>query len=145
MAVELDVSHPGFLGPGEGERHARETRALTIKVGREELALVEFELEPGFEGPRPHIHKLHVDSFYVLEGEPRFQVGDEILRGGPGAYVAAPPGAVHSFSNPGPGRARLLNVHAPSCGFHEYVRVMGRTEGELDEATNARYDVYELD
>jgi hypothetical protein len=29
---------------------------------------------------------------------------------------------VHSFSNPGPGRARLLNVHAPSRDFHESLR-----------------------
>jgi quercetin dioxygenase-like cupin family protein len=111
-----------FLRPGEGERLESETRIATIKIGREELALVEFELEPGFDGPDPHTHDDHVDSFYVLEGEPEFVVEDERIRLGAGSYVAAPVGVVHTFSNPGPDRARLLNVHAPSRGFHEWLR-----------------------
>ena len=39
--------------PGEGERLEGKTPIATIKIGREELALIEFELEPGFEGPGP--------------------------------------------------------------------------------------------
>jgi mannose-6-phosphate isomerase-like protein (cupin superfamily) len=111
-----------FLEPGEGERLEGKTRIATIKIGREELALIEFELEPGFDGPDPHTHDDQVDSFYVLDGEPEFVVGDEQLRLGAGSYVAAPIGVVHTFSNPGPDRARLLNIHAPSCGFHEWLR-----------------------
>jgi quercetin dioxygenase-like cupin family protein len=112
------------IGPGEGDRLESETRVATIKVGRDELALVEFELEPGFEGPDPHTHDDHVDSFYVLEGEPEFLVEDERLRLGAGSYVAAPTGVLHAFSNPGPDRARLLNVHAPSRDFHDDLRRM---------------------
>ena len=97
-------------------------RIATIKIGREELSLIEFELEPGFEGPDSHTHADHVDSFYVLEGEPEFLVEDKRFRLGAGSYVAAPLGVVHTFSNPGPDRARLLNVHAPSVGFHERLR-----------------------
>jgi quercetin dioxygenase-like cupin family protein len=113
-----------FLLPGEGERLEGKNRIATIKIGREELTLIEFELEPGFEGPDPHTHDDHVDSFYVLEGEPEFQVDDRQFRLGPGSYVAAPIGVVHAFSNPGPDRARLLNVHAPSRDFHESLRRM---------------------
>ena len=113
-----------FLGPGEGERLEGTTRIATIKVGREELALIEFELEPGFVGPDPHSHDDHIDSFYVLDGEPEFLVGGETLRLGSGSFVAAPLGAVHAFSNPGPDRARLLNIHAPSVGFHEWLRTV---------------------
>jgi mannose-6-phosphate isomerase-like protein (cupin superfamily) len=111
-----------FLGPGEGERLEGNTRIATIKVGREELALIEFELEPGFDGPGPHTHDDHVDSFYVLDGEPEFFVCGETLRLGPGSYVAAPIGVEHTFSNPGPHRARLLNIHTPSRGFHDWLR-----------------------
>jgi len=110
------------LSSGEGERLDENNRIATIKIGRDELALVEFELDPGFDGPDPHAHDDHVDSFYVLEGEPEFLMGEERLRLGAGSYIAAPIGVVHTFGNPGPGRARLLNVHAPSCGFHEYLR-----------------------
>jgi mannose-6-phosphate isomerase-like protein (cupin superfamily) len=112
------------LGPGEGERLEGNSRVATIKIGREELSLIEFELEPGFEGPEPHTHSDHVDSFYVLDGETEFLLCDRKLRLGPGSFVAAPIGAVHTFANPGPGRARLLNLHAPSHGFHDYLRGM---------------------
>jgi mannose-6-phosphate isomerase-like protein (cupin superfamily) len=83
---------------------------------------VESDLGPGFDGPRPHRHDDHVDSFYVLEGEPEFLMGEKKVRLGAGSFVAAPIGVVHTFSNPGPGRARLLNVHAPSRGFHDFLR-----------------------
>jgi quercetin dioxygenase-like cupin family protein len=113
-----------FLSPGEGARLEGKNRIATIKIGRDELSLIEFELEPGFEGPDSHTHADHVDSFYVLEGEPEFLLGDERLRLGAGSYVAAPTGVVHAFTNPGPDRARLLNVHAPSRDFHESLRRM---------------------
>jgi mannose-6-phosphate isomerase-like protein (cupin superfamily) len=110
------------LGPGEGERLEASTRIATIKIGREKLALIEFELEPGFDGPQPHHHDDHIDSFYVLEGEPEFLLEGERVRLAAGSFVAAPIGVVHTFSNPGPERARLLNIHAPSTGFHNALR-----------------------
>jgi quercetin dioxygenase-like cupin family protein len=113
-----------YLPPGDGERLETNTRVATIKVGRDELALVEFELEPGFVGPDPHSHDDHIDSFYVLEGQPEFLAGDETVRLGPGSFVAAPLGFRHTFGNPGPDRVRLLNIHAPSRGFHEFLRSM---------------------
>lgn len=117
----LPGSNAVLLGTGEGERLETRTRVATIKVGREELALIEFELKPGFEGPEPHAHDDHVDAFYVLEGEAEFQMGDEKLLLGAGSFVAAPPGVLHTFSG-GPGPSRLLNVHAPSVGFHDWLR-----------------------
>jgi quercetin dioxygenase-like cupin family protein len=120
----LPGSNAILLHAGDGERLEANQRTATIKIGREELSLIEFELEPGFEGPEPHTHDDHVDSFYVLDGEAEFQLGDEKLRLGAGSFVAAPPGVVHTFSG-GPGRSRLLNVHAPSAGFHEWLREVG--------------------
>jgi quercetin dioxygenase-like cupin family protein len=112
------------LHAGEGERLEAKTRVATIKIGREELALIEFELEPSFQGPDPHTHDDHVDSFYVLEGEAEFTFGEESVMLGPGSFVAAAPGVVHTFTA-GPGPSRLLNIHAPSVGFHEWLRSLG--------------------
>jgi quercetin dioxygenase-like cupin family protein len=106
---------------GEGEQLESEHRVATIKVGRDELAMLEFEIEPGFEGPPPHTHDDHVDSFYVLDGETEFMVDGETLLLGPGSFVAAPPGVEHTFAC-GPGPSRMLNVHAPSVDFHEWMR-----------------------
>jgi len=117
-----DPTDAVLLGTGEGERLNGPHRVATIKVGREELAMIEFELEPGFEGPDPHAHDDHIDSFYVLDGEVTFLMDGETIRLGAGSFVAAPLGVEHAFSNPGPGRARVLNVHAPSTDFHERLR-----------------------
>jgi mannose-6-phosphate isomerase-like protein (cupin superfamily) len=111
-----------FLNAGEGERLQANNRVSTIKIDRDELSLIEFELEPGFEGPDPHTHDDHVDSFYVLESETDFLMENETLRLGAGSFVAAPTGVEHTFWNSGPERARLLNVHAPSSGFHDFLR-----------------------
>ncbi len=118
----LPASDAVLLRPGEGEHLPGETLFPTIKIGRDELSLVEFELRAGFKGPEPHTHDDHVDSFYVLEGEPEFLMDGETLRLGSGSFVAAPIGLVHTFSNPGPEPARVLNIHAPSSGFHDFLR-----------------------
>lgn len=124
--VEPGSGRPGseavVNAAGEGERLDGPNRVATIKVGLEEIAMIEFELQPGFEGPDPHEHDDHIDSFYVLDGEVQFLIDGETLRLGAGSFVAAPLGVVHTFSNPGPGHARVLNVHAPSVGFHERLR-----------------------
>jgi mannose-6-phosphate isomerase-like protein (cupin superfamily) len=110
-----------LLASGEGERLESSTRVATIKVGRDELSLIEFELGPGYQGPDLHTHEDHVDAFYVLAGEAEFMFEGETLTAGPGTFVAAPLGVEHTFSG-GAGPSRLLNIHAPSGGFHEWLR-----------------------
>jgi quercetin dioxygenase-like cupin family protein len=117
-----EPSEAVFLRPGEGERLDANNRVATIKAGREELALIEFELHPGFEGPDPHSHTDHIDSFYVLEGEADFLVEDGWHRLPAGSFVGAPIGVRHTFATRDGQRARLLNIHAPSTGFHERLR-----------------------
>jgi mannose-6-phosphate isomerase-like protein (cupin superfamily) len=51
-------------------------------------------------------------------------MGEETLRLGPGSFVAAPIGFVHTFGNPGNEPARVLNMHAPSRGFHDWLRTV---------------------
>jgi quercetin dioxygenase-like cupin family protein len=109
------------LHAGEGEALPGQTLFLTIKIGRDELSVIEFRLEPDFTGPEPHVHDDHVDSFYVLEGETEFVADGETLVLGTGSFIAAPPGVVHTFRAAGR-RSRVLNVHAPSRGFHDWLR-----------------------
>ena len=114
-----------LLRGGEGERLAANHRFATIKIGRPELALIEFELEPAFEGPGLHDHDDHVDAFFVIDGEAAFTMNGERFVGGAGTFVAATRGAPHSFTSSG-ARARLLNIHAPSTGFHDRLREMSQ-------------------
>ena len=106
-----------LIGPDDGERISRGAGDHRILVELPELEIVELRFGPDFEGVGPHSHADHVDSFYVLEGEAEFVLGDETVRAGPGSYVAAPIGAVHGFRNVGAGELRMLNVHAPNTGF----------------------------
>ena len=130
MAVQLDEGHAIFLGPGEGESIPGKHRDFVVKAERDELEVIEFACDPQFGPVPPHVHPDKVDSFYILEGELEFTIGEETVRAGPGSYVAAPPGVRHGFRNPGPGRARFLNVHAPSDGFIGRVRREANPEPE---------------
>jgi quercetin dioxygenase-like cupin family protein len=111
-----------LVGADGGERVARGARYHRILAELPELEAIELRFGPEFEGVEPHSHPDHVDSFYVLEGEVEFTVGDEIVRVGPGSYVAAPIGVVHGFRNAGHDELRMLNVHAPNTGFAARLR-----------------------
>jgi mannose-6-phosphate isomerase-like protein (cupin superfamily) len=124
----------------EGEVLTGPERLLRVKVSRDELDVLEFEVGPDYEGPGPHFHKRHVDSFYVLEGELEFTVDGETVRAPAGTYVAAPLGVVHSFTNPGPGRAHFLNIHAPDLGFVDLQRARDRGEDPDPE----QFDVWNV-
>jgi quercetin dioxygenase-like cupin family protein len=110
------------IPPDDGERLRRGDSTYRVLAELAELEAVELTFEPGWEGVDPHSHDDHVDSFYVLEGEVEFVVGERTLRGGAGTYVAIPRGVVHGFRNAGPGRIRVLNVHAPAVGFIDRLR-----------------------
>jgi mannose-6-phosphate isomerase-like protein (cupin superfamily) len=129
--------NPIVVGPGEGERLSDEH---LIKVALPELDLIEFTVGPEYQGPGPHFHEHHVDSFFVLEGELDFVAGSDVLRAGPGTSVAVPPGVVHSFTNAGPGGARFLNFHTPG-GFAEYMRARFRG----DDPDPAEFDIHDVD
>jgi quercetin dioxygenase-like cupin family protein len=105
------------IGADGGERVGRGARYHRILAELPELEAIELRFGPDFEGVDPHTHPDHVDSFFVLEGEAEFVVGDQVVRAGPGSYVAAPIGVVHGFRNAGDGELRMLNVHAPNTGF----------------------------
>lgn len=110
---------PQLLGPGEGE----EIRpGFHIKIGRPELVMTEFRYAPGEQGPPRHVHRHHADAFYVLEGRLEITLDDELRILGAGGFVLIPPLLIHSFRNPGPDSARAINIHAPGCGFDEYLR-----------------------
>jgi mannose-6-phosphate isomerase-like protein (cupin superfamily) len=111
-----------LLGPDEGERVPRGDRFHRVLAELPELEVFELQFGPDFDGVEPHSHSDHVDSFYVLEGEVEFTMGDEVVRAGPGTWVAAPIGVRHGFRNAGSGELRMLNVHGPNTGFGQRLR-----------------------
>ena len=129
------MDEPIALRPDEGN---------PVKADRPELSLLETTFDPG-SGVEPHFHKGHSDSFYVLEGELEFHVGDESFTATPGSYVLAPPNVVHYFRNVRDTPARVLNLHTPG-GFARYRRELAelREQGiEPDIAFFERHDVFD--
>jgi mannose-6-phosphate isomerase-like protein (cupin superfamily) len=107
--------------------------ALVLESPRRTIrALCEHELmdvtwsryAAGELGPDPHIHRRHVDAFFVIDGELEFDVGPELaaVRARAGTFVLVPPLVVHTFANTIGATATWLNFHAPSTGFLAYVR-----------------------
>jgi len=112
-------------GPGEGDTLTLGPNGLVFKTevgdGDGTFYLGEMTLAPSFPGPVPHRHAEHLDSFFVLEGTLTLQLGDDQAETPAGSYAVAPPGSVHTFSNPGKGTVRALNIMGPA-GFEQYLK-----------------------
>jgi quercetin dioxygenase-like cupin family protein len=74
------------------------------------ISLIIDESEPG-QGPRLHRHA-YDETWVVQVGNITFQLGDKRLKAGPGDVAIIPPGVPHKFSNDGPGRSRIVCIHA---------------------------------
>ncbi len=107
----------------------------------EEIGISELWSDPGGLSPPPHLHRRHVESFYVLEGEMTFTVGGRELRAEAGSWVQVPPGVPHTFALTGTRPVRLLDLHTPSCGFGTFLRGLHQASSD-DElaAVRAAFD-----
>jgi mannose-6-phosphate isomerase-like protein (cupin superfamily) len=114
----LDRAVPLARGPGGGRRFILPTRGHgTVKIAGNEsgstLSAFELVLEPG-EGPGAHVHSREHEIWYVLEGEFRFLLGDELVRQAAGGLAFGPRGLPHTFQNISPGTGRLLVITGPA-------------------------------
>ena len=78
-----------------------------------QYAMFEAVVRPG-GGPPPHIHSREEESFYVLEGEITFQVGDDRFVAKAGTFANMPVGSLHSFRNDTDKLARMIISVAPA-------------------------------
>jgi quercetin dioxygenase-like cupin family protein len=102
----------------------REQREVLLLDTRPELTVTWSRYAAGERGPDLHLHREHVDAFYVLSGELTFERGAErervVLRAG--EYLAVPPHVPHGFANESGAETTWLNFHAPDAGFATYMR-----------------------
>jgi quercetin dioxygenase-like cupin family protein len=120
------------LGRDEGEAWWWTGELATIKATGEQTdgryALVEVLAPEGVPIPL-HVHHKEDETFYLLEGEMTFYVGDETLKAGPGSFVFGPRDVPHTYTvDSGP--ARLLFLFTPA-GFKGFVKEAGEPAREL--------------
>jgi mannose-6-phosphate isomerase-like protein (cupin superfamily) len=87
------------------------------------FSVVEHPMEPGTLGAIPHTHTNEDEYSFLLEGEVGVLIGEDEYRATPGTYVLKPRGVMHTFWNPGPSPARILEIISPA-GFEGYFEEM---------------------
>ncbi len=85
------------------------------------LGVGEITLPPHTDGPPQHRHARHDEGFYVVAGTARFTVGETDYDAPAGTLVMVPPGAPHTFANPGDETTVLLNTFTPDL-YVQYFR-----------------------
>jgi quercetin dioxygenase-like cupin family protein len=101
-------SGPAFWGPGDSYHFL-----ITGAESGGAYFAMEAVVPPG-GGPLAHIHRNEAETFYVLEGEIEFLLGDRIITATGGDYINVPRGNVHRFHNAGSARARLILTFSPA-------------------------------
>jgi quercetin dioxygenase-like cupin family protein len=77
------------------------------------FGLIDNLMPAGFASPY-HVHRNEDESFYVVEGEMTFCVGEERVEAEAGAFVYGPRGVPHGFEVEGTAPARILLQNHPA-------------------------------
>jgi quercetin dioxygenase-like cupin family protein len=92
-----------------------------------EVEVIDAWLGAGVSPPL-HRHDFGTESFHVLEGRVRFEIGDEVVVCGPGELAHVPRSTPHSFETLEP--SRVLDIIAPA-GLWDFFVECGRPAPEL--------------
>src|SRR5205823_11800619 len=99
---------------------------VRVRVGGDatagRLAVLEHEGERGWSSP-VHRHLVDDETFFVLEGELRVEVGGQAHAAGAGAVAFLPPQLPHAFVVTSP-QVRYLTLHTPA-GFDGFTVAVG--------------------
>ncbi|NIJ54327.1 cupin domain-containing protein [Dyadobacter arcticus] len=94
-------------------------------------------------GPTLHTHKDQDEWWYILEGEFKVKVGDEIYETKAGDSVFGPRGVPHTFTKTGEGTARMIISFQPAGKMEDFFTAIsagamkGKSEKEQDDFRKA--------
>ncbi|MCP4619406.1 MAG: cupin domain-containing protein [Bradyrhizobium sp.] len=138
--------------PGEGKQVKLAGHPMVFLVTGSDTrhtSMFEWTIPAGFSTGL-HVHRVQEETFYVLEGECDWQVGDERIVAKPGTYLFLPPGVPHNIANSSGKAARVLMTVSPP-GHERYFEELAETvarSGTADPAAiaelRARYDTDQL-
>ena len=101
--------------PGEGKQVSLAGKPLVFLVTGQDTkhtSMFDWTLPPGLSTGM-HVHRVQEETFYVLEGECEWHVGDELIHAKPGTYVFIPPGVPHNIANASQKPARMIMTVSP--------------------------------
>lgn len=126
--------HPmAFLVTGEDTRHT---------------SMFDWTIPAGFVTGR-HVHRVKEETFYLLEGECVWHVGEATVQATPGTFLFIPPGVPHNITNVSDKPARVLMTVSPP-GHEHYFEELAKlaASGSPDPAALAdlrkRFDTDQL-
>lgn len=140
------------LSAGEGDFVSLRGTEVTFKVKSaqaEGASLTEWVAAAGFDTGL-HVHERLEETWYVLDGELEFRLGEEIFNARSGSSVFVPPQVPHAFANRGQEPAKFLLMMSPPTHdryFVELAEILARTgppDSEAIAALRAKYDTQQL-
>jgi mannose-6-phosphate isomerase-like protein (cupin superfamily) len=109
----------------------------------------EWEAAAGFDTGL-HVHERLEETWYVLDGELEFQLGEETFTATAGATVFVPPGVAHAFANRTAVVAKFLLIMSPP-GHDRYfdelaeiLAVEGPPDSDAIAELRRRYDTQQI-
>lgn len=108
---------PFALGPRDGQDVRTLVGQMVFKVRGSQSDGAVFVLETVVapeEGPPLHVHESEDEWIYVVTGELRIRLGDDVVPAPAGSFAFIPRGVAHAWQNPGREPATLLAGIAPA-------------------------------
>lgn len=111
-------------------------------------SMFDWTVPPGF-ATGLHVHRVQEETFFVIDGECVWHVGDRTVRATPGTFLFIPPGVPHNITNASGSAARVLMTVSPP-GHEHYFEELARlsANGAPDPSALAslreRYDTDQL-
>jgi quercetin dioxygenase-like cupin family protein len=117
---------PAILTPAEQRAVWFLGALIHVRAGGDstggQLAILEHAGPRGYSSPL-HLHNVDEETFFILDGDVRVEVGDRAFSAGPGAVAFLPRQLPHAFVVTSR-EARFLTLHMPS-GFDEFTLAAG--------------------
>jgi quercetin dioxygenase-like cupin family protein len=138
--------------PGEGKEVTLAGQPLMFLVTGQDTrhtSMFDWTLPAGFSTGL-HVHRTQEETFYVLEGECEWRIGEQLVRATAGTFVFIPPGVPHNIGNASDKPARMLMTVSPP-GHENYFEELGavvsrggRPDAKIIAELRSRYDTDQI-
>ncbi|EFH88587.1 cupin domain-containing protein [Ktedonobacter racemifer] len=126
----LPALQPLIRQPGEGISIAgspEDPTAITLtgkETGGAFFLINAYSSVPNV-GPPLHVHTREDETWYILEGNYEFRIGDNLVSASPGMTIFGPRNIPHTFHTTGSGHGHILILVTPA-GLEDFFITMGQ-------------------